>query len=329
MYNVARYWLQDVGVDGFRLDAVRYLIEDGKDQQDTPETLAWWADFHTFYKGINPDAMTVGEVYTTNYVVESYLNANDFDQAFDFDLASQILNNIDGRNAVNLNASVKSSFQLFPKGEYATFLSNHDQERVMSFFSGDVIKAKLAASVLFTSPGTPFVYYGEEIGMTGTKPDERIRTPMLWSSDRYAGFSTAIPWESTNSNYSQVNVASETDDPNSLLSWYRELIQIRNNHAALRVGDYYMVRSDNFSLMPFLRVSQEETLLVILNMSEKPVSGFSLTLDQGPLKGNYNATSLLGEGVLQRVQANDLGGFDAYQPLPEIPANDLVIIQLR
>ena len=329
MYNVARYWLQDVGVDGFRLDAVRYLIEDGKDQQDTPETLAWWADFHTFYKGINPDAMTVGEVYTTNYVVESYLNANDFDQAFDFDLASQILNNIDGRNAVNLNASVKSSFQLFPKGEYATFLSNHDQERVMSFFSGDVIKAKLAASVLFTSPGTPFVYYGEEIGMTGTKPDERIRTPMLWSSDRYAGFSTAIPWESTNSNYSQVNVASETDDPNSLLSWYRELIQIRNNHAALRVGDYYMVRSDNFSLMPFLRVSQEETLLVILNMSEKPVSGFSLTLDQGPLKGNYNATLLLGEGVLQRVQANDQGGFDAYQPLPEIPANDLVIIQLR
>jgi alpha-amylase len=329
MYNVARFWLQDIGVDGFRLDAVRYLIEDGKDQQDTPETLTWWAGFHTFYKGLNPEAMTVGEVYTTNYVVENYLKENNFDQAFDFDLASQILNNIDGRNAVNLNASIKSSFQLFPKGEYATFLSNHDQERVMSFFSGDMIKAKLAASVLLTIPGTPFVYYGEEIGMTGNKPDERIRTPMLWNSDRYAGFSTVIPWESTNSNYTQYNVASETDDPNSLLSLYRDLIQLRNNHSALRVGDYYMVRSDNFSIMPFLRISNEETLLVILNLSDKPASGFTLTLNQSPLKGNYHAFMLLGEGEVKGVQMNDQGGFNDYQPLTEIPANGLVIIQLR
>ncbi|MFZ2096935.1 MAG: alpha-amylase family glycosyl hydrolase [Anaerolineales bacterium] len=329
MYNVAKYWLQDIGVDGFRLDAVRYLIEDGKDQQDTPETLSWWSNFRTFFKGINPQAMTVGEVYTTNYIVENYLKENDFDQAFDFDLASQILKNIDGRNAVNLNASIKSSFQLFAKGEYATFLSNHDQERVMSFFSGDMVKAKLASSVLLTIPGTPFVYYGEEIGMTGNKPDERIRTPMLWSAGRYAGFSTVIPWESTNSNYEQYNVATETNDPNSLLSWYRDLIQLRNNHAALRVGDYYTVRCDNFSIMPFLRVSKEETLLIILNLSEKPASGFSLTLDQGPLKGNYNTYIVLGEGNLKGVKANSQGGFDAYQPLSEVPANGLVIIQLR
>jgi alpha-amylase len=329
MYNVARFWLQDIGVDGFRLDAVRYLIEDGKDQQDTPETLAWWAGFRTFYKGINPQAMTVGEVYTTNYVVENYLKDNDFDQAFDFDLASQILKNIDSRNAVNLNASIKSSFQLLPKGEYATFLSNHDQERVMSYFSGDLIKAKLAASVLLTIPGTPFVYYGEEIGMTGNKPDERIRTPMLWSSDRYAGFSTVIPWEATNTDYTQSNVAAETSDPNSLLSLYRNLIQLRNNHAALRVGDYYTVRSDNFSIMPFLRVSKEEILLVLLNMSEKPVNGFSLTLDQGPLKGSYNAFMVMGEGKVNSFQANNQGGFSGYQPISEIPANGLVIIQLR
>jgi alpha-amylase len=329
MYNVGRFWLQDIGVDGFRLDAVRYLIEDGKDQQDTPETLAWWAGFRKFYKGINPQAMTVGEVYTTNYVVESYLKDNDFDQAFDFDLASQILNNIDSRNAVNLNASIKSSFQLFPKGEYATFLSNHDQERVMSFFSGDLIKAKLAASVLLTIPGTPFVYYGEEIGMTGNKPDERIRSPMLWSSGRYAGFSTVIPWEATNTDYTQSNVATETSDPNSLLSLYRNLIQLRNNHAALRVGDYYTVRSDNFSIMPFLRVSKEEILLVLLNLSEKPANGFSLTLDQGPLKGNYNAFMVMGEGKVNRLQANNQGGFTGYQPIAEIPANGLVIIQLR
>ena len=329
MYNVARYWLQDVGVDGFRLDAVRYLIEEGTEQQDTPKTIEWWSDFYTFYKEINPRAMTVGEVYTTNYIVDDYLKGNDFDQAFNFDLASQILRNIDGRNAVNLNASIKSSFQLFPKGEYATFLSNHDQERVMSFFSGDEVKAKLAASVLLTTPGTPFVYYGEEIGMTGNKPDELIRTPMLWSTDKYAGFSTVFPWESTNSNYAQYNVATESSDPDSLLSLYRSLLQLRNNHAALRVGDFYSVRSDNFNLLPFLRVSQEETLLVLINLSENPASGFSLSLDVGPLKGNYRAYPLMGEGKLSGLKVNTNGGFDAYQPLAEIPANGLVIIQLR
>jgi glycosidase len=304
MQNVGRFWLTDVGVDGFRLDAVRYLVEDGQDQQDTSATHKWWANFYTMYKQINPQAMTVGEVYTSNYVVDDYLKDKDFDQAFDFDLASQILKNIDSRNAVNLNASIKSSFDLLPRGEYATFLSNHDQERVMSYFKGDPIKAKLAASVLLTTPGTPFVYYGEEIGMTGNKPDEQIRTPMLWSSEKYAGFSTVFPWESTISTYAQVNVSTESSDPNSLLSLYRSLIQIRNNHAALRVGDFYSVRSDNFSILSFLRVSKEETLLVLINLSEKPVSGFNLSLNQGPLSGKYHASIILGEGKLMGVNAN-------------------------
>jgi alpha-amylase len=329
MYNVAKFWLQDVGVDGFRLDAVRYLFADGTDQQDTPETLEWWKNFRTFYKGLNPQAMTVGEVATTNYVVENYLKDNNFDQAFDFDLASQILNNVDNRNAVNLNASIKSSFQLLPEGEYATFLSNHDQERVMSFFNGDQVKAKLAASVLLTTPGTPFIYYGEEIGMTGNKPDELIRTPMLWTAGRYAGFSTVLPWESTNANYTQTNVATETTDPNSLLSLYRDLIQLRNNHVALRTGDYYIVRSDNFAVMPYLRVSQDETLLVLINMGDKPASGFSLTLAQGPLKGSYRAYSVYGEATPKGLTADTSGGFSGYQPVSEIPANGMVILQLR
>jgi glycosidase len=329
MLDVGRFWLADVGVDGFRLDAVRYLFENGQDQQDTSATHAWWANFYTMNKLINPQAMTVGEVYTSNFVVDDYLKNNNFDQAFDFDLASQILKNIDSRNAVNINASIKSSYDLLPRGEYATFLSNHDQERVMSYFSGDQVKAKLAASVLLTTPGTPFVYYGEEIGMTGNKPDEQIRTPMLWSSEKYAGFSTVYPWESTISTYAQTNVTSESSDPNSLLSLYRSLIQLRNNHAALRVGDFYSVRSDNFSVLSYLRISKEENILVLINLSEEPVSGFSLTLNQGPLSGKYHAAFILGDGKLKGVNANSSGGFDAYQPLTEIPANGLVVIQLH
>ncbi len=111
MYNVARFWLQDVGVDGFRLDAVRYLVEEGNNQQDTAETHEWWSNFQKYYKGINSEAMTIGEVYTTNYIVDDYLKGDEFDQAFNFDLASQILRNIKSRNAVNLNAGSKIQFR--------------------------------------------------------------------------------------------------------------------------------------------------------------------------------------------------------------------------
>ena len=329
MHNVARFWLQDIGVDGFRLDAARYLVEDGENQQDTVETHAWWKKFYTFYKGINPQAMTVGEIYTTNFIVDDYVKNDEFDQAFNFDLASQILKNVDRQNAVNLNAGIKSSFELFPKGDYATFLSNHDQERVMSFYSGDQGKAKSAATVLLTTPGTPFIYYGEEIGMTGTKPDEEIRTPMLWSDEKYAGFSTVYPWEPINTNYQEINVATESTDPNSLLTLYRTLIGVRNEHAALRVGDYVGVKSDNPSLLSFLRVSKEETLLVIINLSTEATSGYNLSLNQGPLSGSYHLVPVLDDRTLPDINANANGGFDSYQPNLEIPANGFVIIQLR
>jgi glycosidase len=328
MHNVARFWLQDVGVDGFRLDAARYLIEEGKNQADTTETHQWWADFRTLYKGINPQAMAIGEVWTTNYAVVSYVEGDELDMAFNFDLASQIIHNINNRNATNLGAVIQSSNNLFSPGTYATFLTNHDQERVMSYFMGDQEKAKLAASVLLTIPGTPFIYYGEEIGMTGDKPDENIRTPMLWSADQYAGFSTVYPWESTIPNYQEINVATESSDPNSLLSLYRTLVGLRNDHAALRVGDYFVVRSDNASILPFLRVSKEETLLVMINMSEEAASGYTVTLTQGPLSGNYRSFPVLGVGTLTDLIANANGGFDSYQPGMDIPASGMVIIQL-
>ncbi len=329
MYNVARFWLQDIGVDGFRLDAARHLIELNQAQADTQITHQWWKNFRTYYKGINSQAMTIGEVWTNNYAVVKYVEGDEFDMVFNFDLASQTMRSISSWNSSSLAINLQNSYDKFSRGTYATFLTNHDQNRVMSTFLGDQGKAKLAASVLLTAPGTPFIYYGEEIGMTGTKPDENIRTPMLWSTDEYAGFSSRFPWESMNGNYEQFNVETETADPNSLLSFYRTLIQLRNEHSALNGGDYIGVRSDNQSLLSFLRVSKEETLLVLINISKKPVSGFTLSLKQGPLKGSYDAYLVFGEGVLNSLTTNINGGFDAYSPLPEIPANGLFIIQLR
>lgn len=328
MHNVARFWLQDVGVDGFRLDAALYLIEQNQSQADTQITHQWWKNFRTYYKGINPQAMTVGEVWTKNYEVVNYLKGDEFDMAFNFDLALQTMRSISSWNAGSLSAALQSSNNQFSHGTYATFLTNHDQDRVMSVFLGDQDKAKLAASVLLTAPGTPFIYYGEEIGMTGNKPDENIRTPMLWSADKYAGFSTIFPWESPNSDYEQFNVANESSDSSSLLSLYRTLIRLRNEHAALRVGNYSGVRSDNRSILPFMRVSKEETLLVLINLSKKTLSGFTLSLKQGSLSGSYRLYPLLGEGNYPDLDANANGGFDSYQFASELPAMGLVIIQL-
>ncbi len=88
-----------------------------------------------------------------------------------------------------------------------------------SFFSGKLDRQKLAAFVYLTGPGTPFIYYGEEIGMTGNKPDEWLRTPMQWSAEAHAGFSSAAPWEPLNDGWEEHNVAVQDSDPESLLNW--------------------------------------------------------------------------------------------------------------
>ena len=329
MENVSRFWLDEVGVDGFRLDAARHLIEDGQEQENTEATHAWWRNFRTTYKAVNPDALTVGEIWTTNYEVVGYVKGDELDLAFNFDLASEILRYVGNREAENLAAGLRRSFNLFDPGTYATFITNHDQERVMSAFFNDTDLARLAGSVLLTGPGVPFIYYGEEIGMTGTKPDPNIRTPMQWSAEHAAGFTTGAAWGSVNRNYSEVNVAAQTGDPESLLSYYRTLIHLRNNHAALRVGEYTLVNTDNDSVLAFLRVSQEETILVIVNLGEEMVSDLSLSLNRGPLEGRYRGALLLGEGRVANLTTNENGGFSDYLPVSEIPANSTLVIQLR
>ena len=329
MEHVSRFWLDDVGVDGFRLDAARHLIEDGQEQENTDATHAWWKNFRAIYKAINPDALTVGEIWTTNYAVVGYVKGDELDLAFNFDLASAILSYVGSRDAENMAASLRRSFDLFPQGTYATFITNHDQERTMSAFFKDIDLARLASSVLFTGPGVPFIYYGEEIGMTGTKPDPNLRTPMQWSAEHAAGFTTGAAWGSVNRNYTEVNVAAQTEDPNSLLSYYRTLIHLRNNHAALRVGEFTLLNTDHDSVLAFLRHSQEETLLVIINLGEEAASQVTLSVNRSPLAGSYRGISLLGEAEIADLVVTDMGGFSDYIPLNEIPANGALVIQLQ
>jgi glycosidase len=330
MENVARFWLEDVGVDGFRLDAARHLIEEGSIQENTQATHDWWKSFRTVVKTANPEALEVGEIWTNDSTVATYVGDDELDLAFDFDLASAIISGVMRGDVAKIQEALTSGYGLFGSGLSATFLTNHDMNRGMSQLGKDVEKAKLAAAVLLTAPGVPFVYYGEEIGMTGEKPDEMIRTPMQWSAENNAGFTAGAPWESVNGDYQEKNVAIQSEDPSSLLSFYRELIQIRTAHPVLQRGDYYPVDSGDSEVLAFLRSSEEENLLVIINLGAGAASDVELTLNKGPLAGTYQAIPLYGgEAELPNLVANDKGGFDSYRPLAEIPSSSMVMIELQ
>jgi glycosidase len=199
----------------------------------------------------------------------------------------------------------------------------------MNEVAGKWERAKMAATVLLTIPGTPFLYYGEEIGMTGAKPDEKIRTPMQWSAEKSAGFSTTFPWESINADYTEKNVAQQTNDLDSLFSLYRSLIYLRSNHPALRTGDYIPVDTSNNAVLAFLRVHEEEVVLVLINLGTRPLTDLVVSLAQGPLTGTYKANVIFGEGQPGDLLFDAQGGFKDYMPTSELSASSSLIIQLK
>jgi glycosidase len=328
--KVASFWLEDVGIDGFRLDAARYLVEEDGTLADAPANHAFWDEWGTYYRSIDPEAFSVGEIWTGNSTVKKYVETNtELDSAFNFDLSDALLKSVKDGNSTVVRFVLQSTLKDFPEQDNSNFITNHDQNRVMSQFMGDEGKAKVAAGVLLTTPGIPFLYYGEEIGMSGVKPDEQIRTPMQWSDEEGAGFTNGVPWQAINSDYQDVNVQEQTGDRTSLLEHYRRLIKLRNEHAALRVGDTYVAKSDSSKLLSYLRAGDEEAVLVLINMDDRPVSSYDINLDTGPLSGSYTVTSLMDDSNYSPLQANAKGGFDKYVPVAEIPPYSVIILQLN
>ncbi len=329
MENVFRFWLEDVGVDGFRLDASKHLIEEGSIQANSQSTHAWYKNFYPFYKEMNPDALVVGEIWEETAIMSDYLQGDEMDLSFEFYLAGATINAINEENVFQLSQQISRTNNLIPNQRFSPFLSNHDLERVLSQLRGNVDKAKIASAVLLTAPGVPFLYYGEEIGMEGIKPDNQIRTPMQWSSAAFAGFSTVEPWQPVNPDWETVNVATETDSDSSLLSMYRTLILARNQHIALRVGDFQVINTGNDALYSFLRVSAEESVMVLINLKNEPITDYFLSLIDSRLKaGKYQPIPIVGMGEFSPVTFNPQGGFTSYQPLPQIPAFSVMILQL-
>ncbi len=330
MEKVTQFWLKDVGIDGFRLDAAQYLIEEGSTETNTFTTHLWFKGFRKFYKSINPQAMTVGEIAATSFNVSPYVkNGDELDLAFDFDQASSWVSGVLNGDADKLSSATNFEHGIFANEQVATFLTNHDQNRVMSQLQDDVNKAKAAATVLLTAPGVPFIYYGEEIGMDGQKPDELIRAPMQWTADKNAGFSKITPWELPNQDFTTKNVAQEENDPNSLLSLYRNLIQIRNQQPALQYGDLVKVTSGSGSIYASLRTSNDGGVLTLVNLSNQPVSDYKISFQQSTLSGTLQAQALLGEGSFTALTLNEFGGVSGYQPVAQIPANANLVLLLK
>lgn len=332
MEQVARFWLRDMGVDGFRLDAVRHLIEEGSEFSGTPATHDWLKDWDDHLDTLNASALTVGEIWDDTSVVAPYVAEDEVDAAFEFTIAQGILDSVNSADPDKYVSAVTRAVAAYPPGQFAPFLTNHDQPRTMTQLNGDVEKAKLAASALLTLPGLPFLYYGEEIGMTGDKPDEQIRTPMQWDSSRGAGFTDGQPWEPVNDDAGSVNVAAQSADPHSLLAHYRALLKLRAEHEALRGGGIAQLHSSCRAVSAHTRSSADGTdnVLVVLNFGESAAAGCSLSTDAtGIPKGTYRAVDgFTGEAMVADVTVGDGGAVVGFTSpdLPPRAAAALVLI---
>ena len=273
--RVAAFWLKK-GVDGFRLDAVRYAIEDGplSQQADTQATLDYWTAFTKRVKAIAPEALLVGEAWAPLGIVGRYRNGGEgLDAAFDFDFGENVIGllNTDSKRAADFGTlsdtpaakhrdalwqNLQQRAAAAPMGYFSPFLTNHDKNRIMHTLQGDAAKAKIAASLLLTSPGTAYLYYGEEIGMSqaGVGEDRYRRAPMLWTDDASAGFNaTGRNWIDLRapkgyrgeqgawwSNYWKTlrgqghSVAAQQAEPASLLHHYQRLLAVRRQNPNLQ-----------------------------------------------------------------------------------------------
>jgi alpha-amylase len=236
---------------------------------------------------------------------------------FGFELADSLLSAVRTGSAAGLLTGYLRLQDTLPSYRWSPFLTNHDQTRTMTVLGGDVARAKLAATLLLTLPGLPFVYYGEEIGMTGDKPDPRLRTPMQWAPRRGVGFTSGTAWESPQPDSLTVTVVTQDADPGSLLNRYRKLIHLRKQNEALATGRLVPLAATSPQVASYLRRAGSHAVLVVANLGGAPAAGVSISSRDSVLTpGGYTARNVLGgpNGASLEVSAD--GGIRGYVPLP-------------
>ena len=277
--EICRYWLVDVGVHGFRLDAVKYyyLNDDAKNLA----FLKWLRETCESYK---PDCYIVGEDWSAEQHVAKYYGAVD---CFDFAMSGQdgyIYNCTLGIDSVNTYVKHLVSYKALIKANNSSalptpFISNHDMDRSAGYLSVSNGNAKMAANLYILSSGTPFMYYGEEIGMLGSRgtasDDINRRLAMLWGdNDTIQNVKGA-----TYSSSLQVNgtVKSQIGKKDSLYNYYKELIMIRKLNPEIALGEYKAITTDEWLLGGFLATYNNKSVAVIHNTSPEDTLSINLS----------------------------------------------------
>lgn len=313
--KIARFWLEEMGADGFRLDAIPYLIEENGRLSHTPGTHALLRDYAAHVRQVAPGAFTIGEVWDSTGAMLPYY-PDQLDAHFAFAISDAIFEAVKTGSMKNLFPSVLRLQRELPAERWSPFLRNHDQTRTLTELGGDIARAKLAVTLLLTFPGLPFIYYGEEIGMTGNKPDERLRTPMHWSRGQAAGFTRGAAWEPLHSDSLSANVEAQDADTSSLLSLHRRLIHLRASHSALGSGELLPLAASSDAVAAYLRRERGRAVLVMINLGAAQLSGVTVSSDARALPaGRYTARNLLGGATAAGVQVRSDGRIRAYLPV--------------
>ncbi|ADQ45176.1 alpha amylase catalytic region [Caldicellulosiruptor kronotskyensis 2002] len=266
MKKIAKFWLEK-GVDGFRLDAAKHIYPLSREK----DTLVWWEEYAKFCRSIKKDVYLVAEVWDSLQRIAQY--AKIFDSCFNFIIAQNIIEGVIYENTQTLQNNLSSIYNLYknvnPQFVDAPFLTNHDMNRAYTEI-GSNSKMKLAAALLLTLPGNPFIYYGEEIGMKGQKPDEYIREPFKWYETWKKGQTN---WEMSlyNSGPDVASVEKQEKDKNSLLNFYRDMISFRKKNLPLLKGDFQLIKT-SFDILSFARVYNNQKMVVIFNFTGKELS---------------------------------------------------------
>ncbi|XZJ41535.1 glycoside hydrolase family 13 protein [Clostridium perfringens] len=329
LYKMINWWL-DKGIDGFRVDAISHIKkEEGLKDMDNPEGLKYVSSFekHMNVEGINShlkelkeetfskyDIVTVGEANGVSANEADHWVAEDegtFNMIFQFEHLN-LWNYEEGQGFdVKAYKDVLTNWQnsLEGKGWNALFIENHDIPRVVSTWGNDkeylTECAKAFGAIYFLQKGTPFIYQGQELGMTNVKYhsiseyddvktintyNERIksgvseeialkeawitsrdnsRTPMQWNSSKNAGFTEGQPWIGVNENYKRINVEVEERDENSVLNFYKKLIKLKKSNEALIYGVYDLILEEDENIFAYTRTLNNEKFLIIANLTEE------------------------------------------------------------
>jgi glycosidase len=328
--KIARFWLTDMNVDGFRLDAVAHFIEAPDTVMNASGNNPWLREYEAEIKKIKPNSFTVGEVtYDTPDVIMKYY-PDQLDSYFTFQIANLLIDAVRSGSAAKLMPALEYSQKTFPAGRWSPFLRNHDQTRTMTELNGDFARAKVAAGILLTLPGFPFVYYGEEIGMTGSKPDPRLRTPMHWRRTRAAGFTTGMAWEPLQPDSMTANVEAQERDQSSLLNNYRKLIHLRASNPAIGSGDFVSVATGNDAVAAYLRRKGNRSVIVVANLAKTSAPGIALRSEKSALPpGTYSARSLFGGGGNTTFRVDSTGTISGWIPVPSLDALSVHIIEVN